>query len=162
MNPNHVNYVASEGKFNIWYHENDCWQLLSDSNGAPLEFDSRESAEENQGSLSYKKTSVRRAPTQIHPTDYLNWSAEKIEEFLTQNSITEPDERKIFSEILAASTPVEQSQIWVAALERYPKYYLGKYSSNKNTDNIIRSIYVNDSYFTKLIMQIIFQYSKYE
>ncbi len=156
MNSNHVNYVASEGKFNIWERQDISWQLLSDSNEMPLEFDTKELAKEQQSFYTDKVTLVRPAPTKIHPTDYLNLSDSKIEEFLVRNSITEPVVRKVFSEILAASTPIEQSRIWVAALEGDPRYYLVKYRYYENTNKIVRSIYFSESYYSQLVELILY------
>ncbi len=162
MNYPHENYIAAEKKFNIWEHRNDFWYLITNSNGAPLEFDSEMLAKEHMVREYEKNHYVRRAPTKLHCMDYLRRSASQIDEFLIRNSIKDSYPQEVFSKMLAANNGAEQARIWVDSLQKPERVTLQGFRDNKPVTKMIREVFCSDSYHSELAKLETFHSGKWQ
>lgn len=125
-------HYTAENKYNIWCVFENEWNLLSDESEAPLEFLSKEDAEEyikvtNLVKYTHKDrvntpdgvVVIRSAPKYIHNLDYLGLSEADAADTLNSiipSDFTDDEIRAKILKMLQAKNCGEQSEIWLGIL----------------------------------------------
>lgn len=182
IDPKVEDYYTEEGRFNIWQVQNNQWKMMMDSSGHPLEFSSREEADDFCSFHNLRKqpqelvmmknfetgedeerlvnvlwdeipdkeslTIVRPAPTEKHPVETINLSAEEADTLISDWNLTNI-QANFTRRLLMSKDGADQSKVWLEVLmnhkrEAYPLQHHPKFVS------LIRSIYCSATYHATL------------